>query len=226
MSTVSDTGRTEPSVLRYSKPALAGLVLSLLLAACAGGDPDMITYRDIEDRSLFELPREWHLYRADELIRTGPLPFLPDTGGSMLSYVAFDGAAGRSLDNLITSAAASPYPLGAQIIRRISPEEKNLLSNRFIAESAYDTYSPGLGVQIIDLVEDPSFDRDYDGIRGYLGVTQGDNSLEGVIYVRAGHNPDVTEMYSMAVGCSLECFTRDRQEIEQAVNSWVVNTRK
>lgn len=218
-------GRTEKKSARIFAGAMA-IVASLVLTACAGGDPSKVTYRDTENRSLFELPKDWHLYRADELVQAGPVPFLPDIGGSMLSYVAFDGAAGRDLENLITGAATSPYPLGAQIIRQISPEEKNLLSNRFMAESAYATYTPNLGVQILDLVEDSEFGRDYDGIRGYLGVTEGDNALEGVIYVRAVHNPDVTQLYSMAVGCSLECFTRERQEIEQTVNSWVVNTRK
>ena len=202
------------------------MAFSLALAACGGSDPDKVTYRDAENRSLFELPRDWHLYRPDELVRAGPVPFLPDIGGSVLSYVAFDGAAGRNLGNLVTGAAASPYPLGAQIIRQVSADERNLLSNLYMAESAYTTYNAGLGVQIIQLDEDPDFDREYDGIRGYLGVTQGDNDLQGVIYVRAGHNPAGTELYSMAVGCSLECFTRERLEIEQAVNSWVVNTRR
>ncbi len=210
----------------YMKRVIPVVGLALALAACAGGDPDKVTYRDTENRSLFELPRDWNLYRADELVQAQSVPFLPNAGGAMVSYVAFDGAAGRNLSNLVTGAAESPYPLGAQIIRQITPEEKNLLSNQFMAESAYATYSPSLGVQIIDLTADPAFDRDYDGIRGYLGVTQGDNSLEGVIYLRAVHNPDVTELYSIAVGCSIECFTREREDIEQAVNSWVVNTRK
>lgn len=202
------------------------MVFSVVLAACGGGDPDKIIYRDTENRSLFELPRDWNLYKADELVQAGPVPFLPDTGGSFLSYVAFDGAAGRNLGNLVTGAAESPYPLGAQVIRQIGADEKNLLSNLYMAESAYATYSSSLGMQILQLDDDPDFDRDYDGIRGYLGITQGDSDLQGVIYVRAGHNPDGTELYSMAVGCSLECFTRERQEIEQAVNSWVVNTRR
>lgn len=205
---------------------MAVAALAVVLAACGGNDPSTITYRDAENRSLFELPKEWNLYRADELVQAGPVPFLPQIGGTMLSYVAFDGAAGRDLGNLISGAATSPFPLGAHIIRQISPEDKNLLSNRLMAESAYATYISNQGVQILDLVEDPEFDRNYDGIRGYLGVTQGDNNFEGVIYVRAVHNPDVTELYSMAVGCSRECFTRERQAIEQAVNSWVVNTRR
>ena len=224
---MSGVGRAERTDRRTPRSAVAIVLLSVVMTACAGGgDPDKITYRDAQNRSLFELPKDWNLYRADELVQAGPVPFLPSTGGNIVSYVAFDGAAGRNLGNLISGAAGAPYPLGAQIIRQISADDKNLLSNLFMAESAYATYNSNLGLQILQLDEDPEFDRDYDGIRGYLGVTQGDSDLQGVIYVRAGHNPDGTELYSMAVGCSLECFTRERQEIEQAVNSWVINTRR
>ena len=211
-------------LLRASASAAA---LAVLLSACGGGgNPDTITYQDAEDRSLFELPNDWHLYDADELVQVLPAPFLPDTGGNIVSLVAFDGAAGRDLDNVALDAAASEFPVGAQIIRRISDSERNDISNRSMAMSAYNVYSSGLGVEMYNLVDDPAFDRDYDGIRGYLGVTLQDGSLEGVIYVRAVHNPDMTELYSMAAGCSLDCFTREQEAIEGAVNSWVVNTRR
>ncbi|MDE0169299.1 MAG: hypothetical protein OXS29_07255 [bacterium] len=212
---------------RLLRALASAAALAALLSACGGGgNPDTITYRDAEDRSLFELPNDWHLYRADELVQVAPVPFLPDTGGNIVSFVAFDGAAGRNLGNVALDAAASEFPVGAQIIRRISDTERNDISNRSMALSAYNAYTAGLGVEMLNLVDDPSFDRNYDGIRGYLGVTLQDGSLEGVIYVRAVHNPDMTELYSMAAGCSLDCFTRERDVIEEAVNSWVVNTRR
>lgn len=212
---------------RMRRGIVSGVALAAVLSACGGGgNPDTITYRDAENRSLFELPNDWHLYRADELVQVAPVPFLPDVGGNILSFVAFDGAAGRNLVNVSQDAAASEFPVGAQIIRQISDTERNDISNRSMALSAYNAYTAGLGVEMLDLVDDPSFDRNYDGIRGYLGVTLQDGSLEGVIYVRAVHNPEMTELYSMAAGCSLDCFTRERQAIEEAVNSWVVNTRR
>ncbi len=216
-------GRTDG---RSAGPLLA-VLLALFLAACgAGGNPDRITYRDADNRALFELPKEWHLYRADELAQLGPVPFLPEGGGNILSYVAFDGAAGRDLGNVALDAPASDFPVGAQIIRQIHPDEKNDISNRIMATSAYNVYSPDLGVEILFLDRDPSFESDFDGIRGYLGVTQGDGAEEGVVYVRAVHNPEVTELYSMAIGCSLDCFMRDRETIEEAVDSWIINTRR
>ena len=212
------------------KRMLRGLVLVAALAtvvsACGEGSSETITYHDADDRSLFELPNDWHLYPADELVQVAPVPFLPDTGGHMVSFVAFDGAAARNLGNVALDAAASEYPLGAQIIRQISDTQRNDISNRSMALSAYNVDSAGLGVEMLNLVDDPEFDRNYDGIRGYLGVTLEDGTLEGVIYVRAVHNPEMTELYSMAAGCSVDCFTRERQTIEEAVNSWIVNTRR
>ena len=159
---------------------LAALIaVAMALSACGGGNPDTITYRDADNRSLFELPKDWNLYPADELVQVGPVPFLPDIGGYRpVSFVAFDGAAGRSLDNLRVEVAASPHPIGAQIIRQISPEDRSLLSRQILALSAYDLVNAAQGVEMIQS-EDFSFGRDYDGIRRLVGVTDDDGDLGG-----------------------------------------------
>lgn len=203
----------------------AAAAAALALGACGLGSPNAVTYRDAENRSLFELPNEWNLYTADELIRITPVPFLPDIGGYLpISFVAFDGAAGRSLDNLTIDATTSPYPVGAHIIRQISPEEKDLLSRRIMTLSAYDMTQGGQGVQIE--TRDFTFGRDYSGIRAQLRLTNEDGQRQGLVYVLAVTNPDGTELYSMAAGCSLDCFTRQSNQIVDAVNSWAVNTRR
>ena len=207
-------------------PAWAALLAAaMILAACGGGDPDTTTYRDNENRSLFELPNNWNLYPADELAQIGPVPFIPDIGGyKPISFVAFDGADGRNLDNLFLDVTTSPFPVGAQIIRQITPEEKDLLSRRIMAVSAYDVTASGQGVQIDTW--DFSFGRDYEGIGATVGLTDEDGSSQGLVYVLAVTNPEVTELYSMAAGCSLDCFTREGKQIVDAVDSWVVNTRR
>jgi hypothetical protein len=197
----------------------------MLLTACGGGDPDITVYRDTENRSLFELPKDWNLYRADELSQIAPVPFVPDLGGYRpISFVAFDGAAGRDLNNLSLDAASSPFPVGAQIIRQISPEEKDLLSRRLMAVSAYDVTDPGQGVEIDTW--DFTFGRDFEGIAATVGLTAQDGQSQGLVYVLAVTNPEATELYSMAAGCSLECFSREGEQIVAAVESWIVNTRR
>ena len=204
-------------------PLIGGVVL--LLAACGGGDPDTTVYRDTENRTLFELPKDWNLYRADEVARITPLPFVPDLGGYRpISFVAFDGAAGRNLENLELDVTTSPFPVGAHIIRQISPEEKDLLSRRLMAVSAYDVTDPGQGVQIDTW--DFTFGREFEGIGATVGLTDADGDRQGLVYVLAVTNPDGTEMYSMAAGCSLECFAREGEQIVAAVESWIVNTRR
>lgn len=209
----------------HSRSAILVLVGAMLLTACGGGDPDITVYRDTENRSLFELPKDWNLYRADELSQIAPVPFVPDLGGYRpISFVAFDGAAGRDLNNLSLDAASSPFPVGAQIIRQISPEEKDLLSRRLMAVSAYDVTDPGQGVEIDTW--DFTFGRDFEGIAATVGLTAQDGQSQGLVYVLAVTNPEATELYSMAAGCSLECFSREGEQIVAAVESWIVNTRR
>ncbi|MCE2528492.1 MAG: hypothetical protein J4G11_01315 [Acidimicrobiia bacterium] len=208
----------------HSRIAILGLVGVMLLTACGGGDPDITVYRDAENRSLFELPKNWNLYRAEELTQIAPVPFVPDIAGYRpISIVAFDGAAGRNLDNLSLDAATSPFPVGAHIIRQISAEEKDLLSRRLMAVSAYDVTNPGQGVEIDTW--DFTFGRDFEGIGATVGLTTQDGQSQGLVYVLAVTNPEATELYSMAAGCSLECFAREGEQIVAAVESWIVNTR-
>ena len=210
---------------RTLRTGVVSVAAVLFIAACGGGNSDTVTYRDAENRSLFELPNEWNLYRADELIQIVPVPFLPDIGGYRpISFVAFDGAAGRSLDNLAVDVTTSPYPIGAHIIRQISPDEKDLLSRRIMALSAYDVMDGGQGVNVDTW--DFTFGRDYKGIGASVGLTNEDGRRQGLVYVLAVTNPEGTELYSMAAGCSLDCFTRQGEQIVEAVDSWVVNTRR
>ena len=209
----------------HSRIAILVLVGVMLLTACGGGDPDITVYRDTENRSLFELPKNWNLYRADELAQIAPVPFVPDIGGYRpISFVAFDGAAGRNLKNLSLDAATSPFPVGAHIIRQVSAEEKDLLSRRLMAVSAYDVTNPGQGVEIDTW--DFTFGRDFEGIGATVGLTTQDGQSQGLVYVLAVTNPEATELYSMAAGCSLECFAREGDKIVAAVESWIVNTRR
>lgn len=209
----------------HSRIAILVLAGAMLLAACGGDDPDTTVYRDADNRSLFLLPNDWNLYRADELSQIAPVPFVPDLGGYRpISFVAFDGAAGRDLNNLSLDAATSPFPVGAQIIRQISVEEKDLLSRRLMAVSAYDVTNPGQGVEIDTW--DFTFGRDFEGIGATVGLTAQDGQSQGLVYVLAVTNPEATELYSMAAGCSLECFAREGEQIVAAVESWIVNTRR
>lgn len=202
------------------------LLMTALLAACGLGGSDTTTYRDAQDRSLFELPDNWNLYGAEEVSRLEEVPLIPDMNGYQpISYVAFDGAAGRNLDNLTLEITKSPFPVGAQIIRQIGPADKDLLSRQLLTLSAFDLGEPGLGVQSIQN-EDFSFGRDYEGVRRLLGITDEEGQLQGAIYILAVTNPNATQLYSMAAGCSLACFQERQTEISRAVDSWIVNTRQ
>lgn len=198
----------------------------LIIGACGAGDTsDFTTYRDAEGRTLFELPADWNIYTADQLAQLDSVPFLPNLGAfAPISFVAFDGAAAQNLDNVTIDVTESPYPVGAQIIRSINTFEKNSLSRQVLIESVYEL-SGVQGTQEFD-GEDFSFGDQYDGVRRVIGLTDDDGETSGAIYLIAVTNPEATEMYSMAVGCSLACFNDQTDEILKAVDSWLVNTRR
>ena len=68
----------------HSRIAILVLAGAMLLAACGGDDPDTTVYRDADNRSLFKLPNDWNLYRADELFCTG-------TMGELTPVIELDG---------------------------------------------------------------------------------------------------------------------------------------
>ena len=211
---------------RILRPIAVGLLASLALVACATGETDTKPYRDSEDRTLFYLPNEWNHYKADEIIQLAATPFIPDLGAyPAVSYIAFDGAEARNLENLTLDVANSPFPIGANIVRQIGSEEKELLSRTIMANTAYDLVGAAQGVESIEST-DFSFGNGYDGIRRLVGITDDDGELQGVLYLLAVTNPDSTELYSIAAGCSLTCFTEHRDNIYEAVDSWVVNTKR
>lgn len=204
------------------------IAVSLILGACAtgGSGSEFQTYQDPDNRTLFELPSDWNHYILDQLTQLESVPFIPDLGGYQpITYVAFDGAAGvANLQNMTIDVTESPYPVGARIIRSITQTEKEELSRSTLTSSVYE-FASAQGLQNIQ-VSDFSFGNAYDGVRKLVGVTSEDGVEEGAIYMVVVTNPEVTEMYSMAVGCSLACFQERSDEIFKAVDSWLVNTRR
>lgn len=182
-------------------------------------------YSDSDNRMIFDLPSDWNYYLADSLVQFDTIPIIPRIGSPIPdTYIAFDGAAGADPANVTIPVTAAPFPVGAQIIRSISLEEKQLISRQSLLEATYD-FQSAQGIEIYS-AGDFSFGDDFDGISGVYGVTNNDGAEQGAIYVVAVTNPDATVMYSMAIGCTLSCFNSRSEEIVNAVESWLVNTRQ
>ncbi len=200
------------------------LAFVLLAAACGSGDKGNV-YEDPDERVLFELPDGWNVYEQDELMGLSDVPFATDTSDlPVISSVAFDGAPGRSVDNLVTSIASANYPIGSQVIRSVSSDQRDLLSRSLLEDTVFSYNRLESAQEIVN--EDFSFGSDYDGIRRFVGFVDGTTSEQGAIYFVSVTDPTDSTIYTMAAGCSVACFQQYQAEIQEVVDSWLVNTNQ
>lgn len=204
----------------------ATAIFALLAVACGGLPSDRVEYKHPDDLALFEVPRDWHLYEEDELVQQN-LPFVTNFVDTLpiVSVTAFDAGTGRSVQNLQQPVAAVRYPVGSFVVRNVSRGERDLLSRASLETLVlwpefYTVTNRGTGD------DDYSFGDDYEGIRRVVQFQDQATEERGVVAFASVTNPDDTLIYSVAVGCSEECFERHTEEILGVVNSWVVNTRK
>lgn len=201
------------------------VLFGVLASACATGTSDVITYRDPDDLSLFEIPNDWHLYERSELGEVGGVPFAASYAGIVVPVeggVAFDGAPAASPNNFAVPFSTSPYPIGATAVRAISNEARDFISRSLLTQLVvpYDANEV-----VRELVKaDLDFGKSFEGVEVIVVYTDEATASDAGVYLMSVTDPDVTRMYSMAVGCSLDCFQLHQDEISDVMNSWLVNT--
>ena len=205
--------------------AALGAALAVTVSACGSSNPDVVTYRDPDRHSLFELPTEWNLYEGDQLTQVS-IPFViqgQDFQLPVISQMAFDGAPDSDPDNVGNSVSTSSFPIGAVTVREIGPDERDFMS-RFLLAELVVPYHSQLGSEEI-LKQDFVFDNDFRGVQLAIAYTDSVTEAEAAVYLISVTDPNVTRMYSIAVGCSLDCFSTHQEDIVAVVDSYLVNTR-
>ena len=206
--------------------ATAAALLSLIAAAC-GGAADRIEYKDPAGRALFKIPNDWHIYESDDLAGLLAVPFVTPIGGSplaVLSQVAFDGAPGRDISNLVVPVASAGYPVGAYSVRSVGFDDRDTLSRQLLAETVLAPFGYILGDALLS--EDFDFGRNYDGIRRFVPFTDATTADQGIVYFVSVTDPNDTKVFSMAAGCSNACWETYGEDIVEVVDSWLVNTKQ
>lgn len=212
--------------MRSRARVLAALLAGALLAACSASDADLRRYTDPDERTLFAVPPEWNLYEFGEMAALDPLPFTAPVQGltfAPISSVGFDGGPLHDPANLQTDLLEATYPIGASVVRRIGPAERDFLS-RFTLTQSVIPYRSLTNAQEITK-EDFTFGNGFDGVRVLVSYTDATGQQVGVAYMISVTDDDEELMYSMVAGCSFECYRDNRDSIEGVVDSWLVNTR-
>lgn len=215
-------------MLRRLLRASGVLAVTLIASSCGSGtDAGLQAVRDSADPPLmfFEVPTEWSVYRSADLAGTTATPFVATTGDFTLpveSRVVFQGAgldAGIPDDNPSDSAV----PVGSAVVRTIPATQRDLISRYWLAELVVPYHSQPAAN--LEYKEDVSVGAGFDGVQLIVTYNDAETDADAAVIFISVTDPEVTRMYSIAVGCSIPCFNEHVDDIVAVIDSWLVNTR-
>lgn len=201
--------------------AIVALV-GLLGSACsdAGGNQKLLD----DDRSMFvEVPGGWTVFEADTLTDGIGTPYVaqdPDFTLPVLSRIVFSEAADTSQ---ITTPSAANVPVGSATVRSITTAQKEQLSRLRMSQSVVP-YSDYPASQVF-LNEDIELAEDFNGIQMIVAYNDPSTGTDAAVSFVSVTDPAVTKLFTIAVGCTLDCFGENQATINEIVDSWLVNTR-
>lgn len=200
--------------------------LGLLLTACSAETSSTQSITDADNMTRIDIPADWETYSNDALAGIPDTPFVVQLSGAempVVSRFAFDGAPIASTQNLIMPISQADFPVGSSVVRRISPEVKDFVSRFLLTEAVVAYHQASTSDEL--LKQDIDFGDDHKGVQVAVVYHDDSNDSDAAVLLISLTDPDVTTLYQVAVGCSLECFGAHQNEIRAVVDSWLVNTR-
>ncbi|RPI26388.1 MAG: hypothetical protein EHM57_00155 [Actinobacteria bacterium] len=198
-----------------------------LLGACGGGSSATQSFTDPDRYTKIDVPVDWKVYAGSDLDCITATPFVVEAEGVELPVVSrfvFDGSPSPSTDNLLGPVSEADFPIGSSVVRRISPELRDFMSRYLLAEVVVDYHSAEQADEI--LKQDLEIADGYEGVQLMLAYRDAETSTDAGVFLISLTDPEVTKLYQVAVGCSLECFNTHAEVITGVVDSWLVNTRE
>ena len=209
--------------------AVIGPVLLALVAAACGSSADsgLQSVRDSGDppSMFFQVPSDWTVFQSSDLEGVTETPFVSQTSDLTLpvaSRVVFQGiGADAGLPDANVSDAE--YPVGSAVVRTIPASQRDAISRYWLAELVVPYH--GQPVASEELKQDISLGGGFDGVHLIVAYNDAATDTDAAVVLISVTDPEVSRMYSIAVGCSLSCFNDNVDAILAVVDSWLVNTR-
>ncbi len=200
--------------------------LALLATACTQTDSSTRSVTDAANLTRIDLPADWAAYSNEALADIATTPFVAQAPGTELPVVArfaFDAAPIPTRDNLYMPLSQADFPVGSSVVRRISPDVRDLVSRYLLAEVVVPYHSASASEEIMK--QDIDLGNDHKGVQLVVVYRDPATDEDAGVFLISATNPEVTMLYQVAVGCSLECFETYAPTITEVVDSWLVNTR-
>jgi hypothetical protein len=211
--------------MRRTVVLLAVFAAAATLAACGASTEGLQSVRDSDRLMFFEIPSEWTVFEGGDLEGVAATPFVAqaaDFSLPVVSRVVFQGAS-RDAGYPASSISQIEYPVGSAVVRTISTSQRDLMSRYWLAELVLPYHAQPVAQEV--LKEDVSIGQDFDGVQLIVAYTDGDTESDAVVALVSITDPEVERLFSIAVGCSIDCFSAHQETIIDVIDSWLVNTR-
>jgi hypothetical protein len=217
--------------------SLACLGVLAILASCAG--PEYKYVRNTEARTAFRVPTPWTVF--DETAISGSDP-AADTPDNVDWLVGIDADPAPQLGHIFPSSYATDHPQGVAAVLTLTGESRDAASLGSLRNLIIpvDQIRDEVGTDAVRiLVYDDAMIRD--GYRGLHMVVQVQTTALGAEAAAAEEagpgflSGDYVQMnqvallddatqhaYILALLCSADCYSRNRSDIESAIDSWTV----
>ena len=199
--------------------------LGILVAACSGAAPRTQSITDAGQLTRIDLPADWQYYSNEALTDIASTPFVIQEPGlemPVMSRFVFDAAPISTTDNLIAPISLADFPVGSSVVRRISPDVRDQISRYLLAEVLVPYHEASEQLELAK--SDIDLGDDFQGVQVTVVYKEPGTEAEVGVHLISVTDPEVTTLYQVAIGCSLECFQAYVPEIIEVVDTWLVNT--
>ena len=203
---------------------VATTLMGLVATACGSdGGGGLQAVRDDGQSMFFQLPADWTVLQEADLAGVAETPFVSQDiiDLPIVSRVVFEGGVAGS--GVVIDPAATTVPVGSAVVRSISSGNRDYISRFLLAELVFP-YHQQSSAQILTK-DDLSLGDGFDGVQVVVRYTDAGTNEQAVVSLVSVTDPEVTKMYSIAVGCTIDCFIDHQQTITDVIDSWLVNTR-
>lgn len=201
------------------------LAATAIAAACSGSSGQESTpIRDDSRALFFELPSGWTVVPESEVAALGMTPFVAQTSFTLpvVSRVVFHGP-GFVFGDAALDTSLFGSPVGSAVVRTIPEGSRDFISRYLLAELVVPYHSEPIATE--HFKQDIELADGYEGVQLLISYAETEEQVPAAVLFTVVTDPDDERMYSIAVGCSAECFNTHGEAITAIIDSWLVNTR-
>ena len=209
-------------VVRARTGALLVVVAALLTGACGAFETSGYQFvRSPGTGTYLKVPEDWQVFDRDEIDDA-----MAKAGNGQADEFAFLSVFDAAERPSVFFDPAGETPKGVIRVRELRPEERDQVSFATVREEVFQELNDSVAAgdwSVLDVAEVESGPA-----RGQRVVFAGAAEVDGTRYVVAQVSLvdlDANRLHFVAVACSVACYERNKDEIDEVVESLTIKER-